>query len=215
MTRPRVKICGITRDVDAQLAVELGADAIGFVFWPSSPRAIAPAVAGPIARQLPEGVTRVGVFVNATPAMVTEVAQKVRLDAAQLHGDEDVDAYADCGVALWKAVALQSPGSFANAVALPNAITVLVDAHAPVERGGTGLPADWTQAARLAASRPIVLAGGLHAGNVLQAIERVRPWAIDVSSGVEDAPGVKNADKMRALFAAVGAGGRDRKGLVP
>jgi phosphoribosylanthranilate isomerase len=215
MTRPRVKICGITREVDAQLAVELGADAIGFVFWPSSPRAIRPALAGSIARDLPGGVTRVGVFVDATPEFVTDVAREVRLDAAQLHGDEDVRSFAGCGVALLKAVALHDADAYANAAALPDTITVLVDAHAPVERGGTGLSADWAQAARLATSRPIVLAGGLHAGNVIDALERVRPWGIDVSSGVEDAPGVKNAAKMRALFATIGAADRHRKGLVP
>lgn len=215
MTRPRIKICGITRDVDARLAVELGAHAIGFVFWPSSPRVISPAVAAAIARQLPEGVTRVGVFVDATPGTVSEVAAQVGLDAAQLHGDEDVGSYADCGVPLLKAVALHTQDAWSVAAALPADVTVLIDAHAPVDRGGTGQLANWMQAARLAASRPVVLAGGLHAGNVIQAIERVRPWGIDVSSGVEDGPGLKNAVKMRALFAAIGASRADAKGLMP
>jgi phosphoribosylanthranilate isomerase len=214
MTRPRVKICGITRDVDARLAVDLGADAIGFVFWPSSPRAISPTAAASIARHLPDDVTRVGVFVDAAPEFVTEVAQEVPLDAAQLHGDEDITSYANCGVALLKAVTLHGEDGYAKSVALPETVTVLVDAHAPVERGGTGLSADWVQAARLATSRAIVLAGGLHAGNVAEALERVRPWGIDVSSGVEDAPGLKNAGKMRALFAAIGPNPRDGKGLI-
>lgn len=213
-TRPRVKICGITREADARLAAELGADAVGFVFWPSSPRVIPPSVASAIARQLPSGVTRVGVFVDATPETVTAIAAEVSLDLAQLHGHEDVEAYAGCGVPLIKAMALHTRESYAQAAALPDAVTVLVDAHAPVERGGTGLHADWTEAARLAACRRIVLAGGLHAGNVLQALDAVRPWGIDVSSGVEDAPGRKNADKLRVLFKALGSDGRDRKGFL-
>ena len=215
MTRPRVKICGITRAIDAQLAVELGADAIGFVFWEPSPRAISPAAAAEIAIQLPRDVTRVGVFVDAAPGIVSEIAEQVGLDAAQLHGDEDVAAYADCRVALLKAIALNSQESLASAVALPPDVTLLIDAHAPIDRGGTGQLADWTEAARLAASRPVVLAGGLHAGNIVQAIGRVRPWGVDVSSGVEDAPGLKNAGKMRALFTAIGGNRVDAKGLMP
>jgi phosphoribosylanthranilate isomerase len=213
MTRPRIKICGITREADAQLAVELGADAIGFVFWRSSPRDISASRASAIVRQLPPDVTRVGVFVDATPEAVSDVAREVALDAAQLHGDEDVEKYASCGVALVKAIDLHAPESYADAVALPEAVTILVDAHAPIERGGTGLQANWLDAARLAAVRRIVLAGGLHPGNVAAALDAVRPWGIDVSSSVEDAPGRKSADKLRALFLAVG-GERGRKGFL-
>ena len=201
--RTRVKICGITRAEDAGLAAAAGADAIGFVFWPKSPRAVTPAQAAAIwtAGAL---IARVGVFVNESPATVREVVREARLTAVQLHGDEQVDEYQSCGAPLIKAVSLTDAASVSAAAALPTNVTIMVDASDHVRRGGTGQLANWAQAAELARMRPIILAGGLNPANVPDAIREVRPWAIDVSSGVEISPGIKNAASLTALFGAIG-----------
>jgi phosphoribosylanthranilate isomerase len=208
VTAPRVKVCGITRREDAELAVRLGAAAIGFVFWPSSPRVIAPEAARAIGAGLPSLVVRVGVFVNAPVAEVARVAREAGLDAVQLHGDEDVSQYASVPARVIKAVTAESDADVASALALPPHVTPLVDAHDPELRGGTGRRARWTGAAAIASQRGVILAGGLVAGNVADAIAAVRPWALDVSSGVEDAPGIKSAERLEAFFAAV----RDGRG---
>jgi len=205
MSRTRVKICGLTRAEDAHLAVALGADAVGFVLWSKSPRVIEADQAAAIARTLPAFVTRVGVFVNASPDDVRRVVREIGLDVAQLHGDERVADYVGVAAKVVKVVSLGDDADVRSAVALPVEVTVLVDAVDRERRGGTGERADWTRAARLARERPVILAGGLVAADVGDAIRRVRPWAIDVSSGVEDRPGIKSADKLRALFAAVRA----------
>jgi phosphoribosylanthranilate isomerase len=205
LRRPRVKICGLTRPEDAALAVDLGADAVGFIFWRRSPRAIDLSRAAAIARGLPSFVTRVGVFVNPSPAEVSAVVDEVGLDVVQLHGDEQLDAFAGVGARLLRALALTSDDAVAQARAVPASVMLLVDAHDPDRRGGTGRSADWARARRLAAERPVVLAGGLTAANVRQAIAEVGPWAVDISSGVESSPGIKDPDRLRQLFAAVGA----------
>ena len=199
----RVKVCGITRVEDARLAVSLGADAIGFIFWPDSPRAVPPAQARVIAAALPPFVTRVGVFVNAAPGAVAGVVADVGLDAAQLHGDEPIAPYLQLGVRLIKVVTLEDDAALEAGAALPGEVTPLVDAPDRERRGGTGRLADWTRAAALAARRPSVLAGGLTPGNVALAVRDVRPWAVDVSSGVEAAPGIKDGDRLAAFFTAV------------
>lgn len=196
----RVKICGLTQAEDAALAVELGADAVGFIFWPKSPRVTTIANVRAIGRALPGFVTRVGVFVNAPPDEVAATAAEAGLDAVQLHGDEDVAQYAGISARLIKGLPLDDDAAVQRAVNLPAEVTPLVDAADRERRGGTGRLADWSRAARVASQRPIVLAGGLSADNVADAIRQVRPWAIDVSSGVEDAPGVKNAARLRQLF---------------
>jgi phosphoribosylanthranilate isomerase len=200
---PRVKICGITRLADAEAAVDLGAHALGFVFWPSSPRAVGREVARTIAAALPALVTRVGVFVNMSPAEVADTVNLVGLDVVQLHGDEDVHAYAGVGVRLMKVVRLADEAAVDRAAELPPSVTPLVDAIDDARRGGTGRRANWALAARLASRRPIVLAGGLSGETVGEALRAVRPWGIDVSSGVEQSPGVKSQERLRALFAAV------------
>ncbi|HUL73010.1 MAG TPA: phosphoribosylanthranilate isomerase [Vicinamibacterales bacterium] len=207
--RPRVKICGITRVEDAALAARLGADALGFVFWPESPRAISPAAARLVAAAVPPLVARVGVFVNASPAEVADVARRVGLDAVQLHGDEPAEAYASVPARLIKAVVLHDEGDVDRAAALPPHVTPLVDAADRAQRGGTGRLADWQRAADLARRRPVMLAGGLTAENVADAIRLVRPWAVDVSSGVETTPGVKNAERLTRFLAAIGHGSED------
>lgn len=199
----RVKICGLTRYEDAALAVDLGADALGFIFWPKSPRAVSPAVVREIGRALPAFVTRVGVFVDATQDEVASTVDAAELDAVQLHGNEAVEAYEQVPARLIRSLSLVDDEAIAAALALPAHVTVLVDAADAVKRGGTGRLADWMRAAHVAARRPLILAGGITAENVEDAIRQVKPWGIDVSSGVEDAPGVKNAERLRRLFDAV------------
>ena len=206
MSRTRVKVCGLTRPEDARLAVTLGADAIGLIFWERSPRRVSLDQAHALCEVLPAFVTRVGVFVNASPGEVQTIVDGVGLDAVQLHGDEAPDAFASVRARLIKVVALDDDGGLAEAASLPSTVTPLVDATDRERRGGTGQLADWQRAGRLAAVRPTILAGGLTAENAARAMTEVRPWALDVSSGVEDAPGIKSADKLRAFFHAVRSG---------
>ena len=206
MSRPRIKICGITRLEDAERAVALGADAIGVVLWERSPRAVTAIQARAILRTLPPFVTRVGVFVDAAPATIRALVDEVGLDAVQLHGDEPVEDYVNLPIRLIKAVTLSDDGAVQVCTRLPADVTPLVDAADRERRGGTGQLANWARAAALAGVRPAILAGGLTPANVEHAMREVRPWALDVSSGVEDAPGVKNHDRLRALFDAVRRG---------
>jgi phosphoribosylanthranilate isomerase len=197
----RVKICGITTVEDARLAAELGAAAIGLVLWPHSPRYVDTDRARAIVDALPPFVTAVGVFVDQGDAR--RIAAAAGLHAVQFHGDEPAIAYRDFALPVIKAIALRDGSAREAAAAVPSAAMVLLDAHDPVKRGGTGQRIDWTIAAEIAARRPVILSGGLNAGNVCEAIQTVRPAAIDVSSGVEAAPGRKDPAKMRALFAAM------------
>ena len=194
----KVKICGVTSVDDARMAAEMGASAVGLVFWPQSPRAVEIEQAKRIVAALPPFVSAVGVFVNQPEA--ADIAREVGLSAVQLHGDEPPDTYRGLPVRVIKAVAVTGNGSGDLAAAIPASATVLLDAHDPVKRGGTGRAIDWTVAAAVARRRPIILSGGLNADNVVGAVEAVRPYAIDVSSGVESAPGRKDAAKLRALF---------------
>ena len=193
-----VKICGITRLEDAEAAVAAGASAIGFIFWPASPRFVDPHRARKIAAALPPFVTAVGVFVNQPIEYVNGVATLVRLAAVQLHGDETPEFAALAVAPVIKAVPIGTdPGIWRSRVRL------LLDVHDPVARGGTGRTIDWAAAADLAAQRDILLAGGLTPDNVADAVARVRPFGIDVSSGVERAPGIKDHQRLRALFEAM------------
>ena len=202
--RTRIKICGLTRPEDVDAAVALGADAVGFVFYRPSPRFIEPAAAAQLARRLPPFVSAVGLFVNAPRAEVEAVLAAVPLDLLQFHGDE---AEADCSgfSRPWLKAARVAPGldlvEFAGRH--PGARAILLDAH--VEGfGGGGKVFDWSLIPEELAPRA-VLSGGLNAQNVADAIARVRPVAVDVSSGVEVAKGIKDPDKMRAFVAAVRA----------
>ena len=199
----RVKVCGIRRKEDALLAVELGADALGFVFWPNSPRAIEPAAARAIVDAMPPFVETVGVFVNQGSDDVRRIAADARLSAVQLHGDENARDYVECAVRVIKALPVGPGFTMAAVEGLPAEMAVLLDAHDPVRRGGTGQPIEWTVAEAAARVRPVILSGGLTPANVRQAAATVRPFAVDVSSGVERAPGVKDESKMRAFFAAL------------
>lgn len=195
-----VKICGITREADAEAAVAAGASAIGFIFWPKSPRHIEPGRAAAIVRNLPPFVTPVGVFVNESAEHMNAVADIVGLGAVQLHGDEEPTLLSGITRPVVKAVGRVDADS---GFGWPERVVLLVDAHDPERRGGTGARADWDAAAVLATSRRILLAGGITPANVVEAVTRVRPFGIDVSSGVEDAPGIKSADRIRELFEAL------------
>ena len=196
----RVKICGVTRTADAVLAAELGAAAIGFIFWPQSRRYIAPERAAGIAAALPPHVVTVGVFVDQDVEHMRDVAAQVPLGAIQLHGDEPVDLAGALMQPVIKAVAVTDAFSPDTVDAIPAPVTVLLDAHDPVKRGGTGRSIDWSLAAAVAARRPVILSGGLNAANIREAIAVVRPYGVDLASGVESAPGIKDETKLRELF---------------
>ena len=201
----KVKVCGITRLEDAEAAVGLGADAIGFILWPKSPRVISLDEAARIANALPPFVTRVGVFVNPSLNEAREAVDRVGLDAVQLHGDETPAAFRALPVRCLKVATLESDDDIRAVAAWPADVMPLVDAADRERRGGTGRVANWTRAAQVSFVRPIVLSGGLTADNVSQAIAATRPWAVDVSSGVETSPGVKSVERMEKFFAAVAA----------
>jgi phosphoribosylanthranilate isomerase len=197
-----VKICGVTRVEDAEMAVSLGATAVGFIFWPGSPRRISTADAAAISAALPDDVWKVGVFVDAPADDIRRVIEDAHLTAAQLHGSETPAFAAALATRVIKALALERASEPA-ALDEWRGIPILLDAHDPVRKGGTGRTIDWQRAGDIAAGREVILAGGLRPDNVVDAIARVRPYGIDVSSGVEVSPGVKDHDKLRTLFEAL------------
>jgi phosphoribosylanthranilate isomerase len=197
-----VKVCGITRTEDAALAVGLGAQALGFLFWPGSPRYIEPSRARAIVRALAPFVTPVGLFVNQAADEVNRIAAQVGLGAVQLHGDEPVEYLERIERPVVKALSIGDDLDMADVGRWPARVVLLLDSQDP-ERGGPRQTADWTQAARVAATRPVLLAGGLRPENAAEAIARVRPFGIDVSSGVEAAPGIKDHERLRALIEVV------------
>lgn len=198
----RVKICGIRTLEAAQAAAEAGADAVGFVFWPRSRRSIRPEEAAQISRTLPPFVVRVGVFVDERPEVMEEIAEAVGLDAVQLHGDEPPEVCGALRRRVIKAIRVQDPSSLAQA-ARYEVSAILLDTYAPDTYGGTGRPFDWSLAQEVCGwGRPVILSGGLTPENVGEAIERVRPYGVDVSSGVET-DGKKDPRKIRAFVEAV------------
>lgn len=196
-----VKICGITRLEDARAAVAAGATALGFIFWPNSPRFVDPYRARKIVAALPPFVTTVGVFVDQPAAYVSGVASLVPLTAVQLHGSETPADAAAIDRAIIKAVTVGD----SDLDRWPPQVMLLLDVLDPVKRGGTGRTIDWDAAAAIAARRPVLLAGGLSPDNVADAIARVRPRGVDVSSGVEQSPGIKSAERIAALFRSIHA----------
>jgi phosphoribosylanthranilate isomerase len=200
-----IKICGITRLEDAEAGVEQGAHALGFVFWPNSPRFIDPYRARAIVSALPSFVTTVGVFVNQRSEYVNGVAALVGLAAVQLHGDESPSYAAAMTRPVIKAIRSGAAGQVDAVAAWPLRVTLLLDVDDPVRRGGTGSTIDWASASTVASARRVVLAGGLTPENVGEAIARVKPFGIDVSSGVESSPGIKDRGRLEALFEAVAA----------
>lgn len=201
--RIRTKICGITRVEDALVAAQAGVDAIGLVFYAKSPRAVSVAQAQRIIAALPPFVSTVGLFVNASRVEINAVLDELPLDVLQFHGDE---VPADCeGFArpYFRALRMQ-PGVdiAARAAQYTHAQGILLDAWVPGIHGGTGERFDWAQIPSSLA-KPLILAGGLNADNVTQAMQQVQPWALDISGGVESSPGIKDADKMRKFLYAV------------
>jgi phosphoribosylanthranilate isomerase len=196
-----IKICGITRAEDAQAAVECGASAVGFVFWPESPRYVEPHRARAIIATLPSSVAAVGVFVNQPASHVEDIVNLAQLAVVQLHGDETPAFAAEMMRPVIKAVSVD--GGAPAVGDWPESVMLLVDARDPVRRGGTGLRVDWLAAATVARGRRLLLAGGLTPENVAEAIAHVRPFGIDVSSGVERSPGVKDHGRLKALFDAM------------
>jgi phosphoribosylanthranilate isomerase len=204
MNRGEIKICGITRIEDAAVAIDAGADYLGFVFYAGSKRAVIPSVVQGILAALPAGVRGVGVFVNESPATIERVVTICNLYAVQLHGNETPNDYIGRGFKIWRAVRWEN-GAWKPNLAGWTAERWLVDAAAPGVYGGTGQAADWIAAAKLAAVRPCLLAGGLTVETVSKAIRQVRPAGVDVSGGVESGPGCKDAGKIRAFIKAARA----------
>ena len=204
MAGAKVKVCGITRRDDALLAADLGASAVGFVFWPRSPRYVEPEAAAAISRELPADVAPIGVFVDAPVDDVRRIAAEVGLAAVQLHGDEPPTLCDGLPYRVLKAVPVVGAATHDAADRVPSRVTVLLDARDPIRKGGTGRPVDWSVAAGVAVRRRIFLAGGLRPENVGEALRVVRPYGIDVSSGVEAEPGRKDAGRLRGFFEEVG-----------
>jgi phosphoribosylanthranilate isomerase len=205
----RIKICGITNLEDARLAAELGAQALGFIFYPKSPRSIKPEAARQIIAQLPPLVLSVGVFVNEAAALVLEVAEMVRLDWVQLHGEEPPEYCRFLYRNVMKAIRVQDQSSLEQMQRYQGSVRAfLLDTHTSGQKGGTGESFDWSLAKQAQEYGPVVLAGGLRPENVATAIQEASPWAVDVASGVEAAPGKKDPARLRAFFQAVAAAGR-------
>lgn len=204
--RTRIKICGLTRPEDMQVAIEAGADALGLVFYPPSPRFVGLETAEALARLVPPFVTTVGLFVNAEPQVVRETLATVPLHLLQFHGDEDESYCRQFNRPYIKAARMKPGIDLLQYVsAFPSAQAILLDAF--VEGfGGGGKVFDWNLIPG-SLPKPLILSGGLDAGNVGEAVIRVRPAAVDVSSGVEAAKGIKDAGKIHAFVSAVRAVG--------
>jgi len=205
MSAVRSKICGITRMDDALAAVAAGADALGFVFYEKSPRAVTAQQARAIIAGLPPFVTTVGLFVNASACELNETLDAVPLDMLQFHGDETPEQCEGYHRPYIKALRVKAGDDIAAACkAYAGASGILLDAYVDGVPGGPGQAFDWSLIPQ-DLSKPIILAGGLSAGNVRQAIDRVQPYAVDVSGGVEKSKGIKDHDKIRAFMQAVRA----------
>lgn len=198
-----IKICGITTVDDALRAATLGADAVGFIFWPNSPRFIEPRTARAIVRRLAGRLRTVGVFVNQPLSEVNAAAASVGIDMVQLHGEENAEYCAAMTRPVIKTLALGSASAEEDVDRIPESATLLLDKLDPVRKGGTGCRVNWNLAARIALRRPTILAGGLNPVNVAAAVKIVEPYGIDISSGIEWSPGVKDPRLMEALFEAL------------
>ena len=206
----RVKICGITNAADALAAIDAGANLLGFNFYAKSPRHITKAEAAKIRPQLSKKVKAVGIFVNAPPAEVAALCKSLKLDAAQLHGDEPPEAVAKValGVAVFKAFRVESDFRLETLEEYSEASAFLFDAAHTGQYGGTGRTTDWDVARRAAIGHRIILAGGLNVENVAAAVRIVRPYAVDVASSVESKPGKKDHGRMREFVQEVRRGER-------
>jgi phosphoribosylanthranilate isomerase len=197
-----VKICGITNAPDASAACEAGANFLGFNFYEKSPRHIAPAEASKIRSQLPQDVEAVGIFVNAKPAAIASLSASVRLDAAQLHGDEtpNIVSRVVSSLPVIKAFRVDSGFSMRLFDQFPGVLAFLLDGARVGQYGGTGQTADWDFARRAAAAHRIILSGGLRVENVAEAVRIVRPYGVDVASGLETKPGKKDHGRLKEFI---------------
>ena len=207
MTRTRVKICGITRPEDGLTAARLGVDAIGLVFYPPSSRAVEVPTARQIVVAMPPFITLVGLFVNADPLRVRDILCQIPLGLLQFHGQEEPSYCASFGIPFIKAVPMGAGVAIKDYERrFATASGLLLDSHgAATPVGGSGQCFDWT-AIPADVAKPLILAGGLDPHNVAEAIQRIRPWAVDVSSGVESARGIKDSRLMRTFMQAVEEG---------
>ena len=201
MTPVRIKICGVTRAEDALAAVRLGADALGFNFWPGSKRHVTPAAARAIIARLPPFVTPVGVFVNQTEGEMRAIAAESGIQVFQLHGDEPPELCARLPMPVVKAIPVDQVRALSRLLSYEVAAFLLDTPSRGY--GGSGEPFDWSLAEGVSEVAPVILAGGLTPENVAAAVRAVRPYAVDVASGVESSPGVKDMARMSRFFAAV------------
>ncbi len=200
---PRIKICGMTREADALYAAALGVDALGFVFA-ESPRRVTPETVQRINRAIPPFVSTVGVFVDAEPALVRQIATACRLDWVQLHGSESPDYCSRLGLNVLKALRVKDRQSIESLATYAGCVKGFVlDTYVRGQQGGTGKTFDWSLAQEANQFGPVIVAGGLTPEDVGKAIEVVKPYGVDVSSGVESAPGIKDHDKMRRFVEKV------------
>lgn len=195
----KLKICGLTRREDVETAIKAGAAYLGFIFYDKSPRHITPEQVKEISRDLPGGVKKVGVFVNASLDEIQHIIEFCGLDVVQLHGDESPEFTKRLkGVEVWKVLSLCNPNEMKYAENYP-ADLILIDAMTAEQRGGTGQRCNWNLAAKLSLMRPIILAGGIAKSNIVKAIAQVKPVIIDVNSGVESVPGIKDKKKIKEI----------------
>jgi phosphoribosylanthranilate isomerase len=203
MTRTRVKICGITRLQDAMTAIRAGADALGFVFYSPSPRAITPEQAQTITAKLPPFVSKVGLFVNAAASEVREAITTAGLDCLQFHGDETADYCAQFNLPYYKAIRVKTGVNLVQCeLDFASATALLLDTYSEKAVGGTGEAFDWSLIP-VGLHKPVILAGGLNPDNVRQAMHQVHPYALDVSGGVEAEKGIKSPQKIAAFMQQV------------
>ncbi|NQY27529.1 MAG: phosphoribosylanthranilate isomerase [Piscirickettsiaceae bacterium] len=208
--RTRVKICGITRRQDAEFAVEMGADALGFVFYSPSPRAVTIAQVKDIIEGLPPFVSIVALFVDASAQEVNNCINKLSIDILQFHGDESVEYCAQFNRPYLKAIRMKEGVELTELAArYSSASALLLDSYQPGVPGGTGQAFDWSMIKDI--DKPIILAGGLTVDNIAMAIEQVQPYAVDVSGGVEQSKGIKEQQKIRAFMHEVMNGGTNGK----
>lgn len=203
MTRTRTKICGLTRPLDAVIAADLGADAIGLVFYDKSPRNVSVQQAEEILSALPAFITSVGLFLDPSAEHVEKISSSLSLDCLQFHGAESHEFISQFRLPYIKAIGMQGDVSVVDSMAAyPDSLGYLLDSHASGEAGGSGVTFNWDDIPSSLRSMMIV-AGGITANNVGECIARIRPYAVDVSSGVESAPGLKDKEKMEKLFMAI------------
>ncbi|MBL4702806.1 MAG: phosphoribosylanthranilate isomerase [Phycisphaeraceae bacterium] len=201
MARTRIKFCGITRIDDLQEAVALGVDAVGIVFCPSSPRAVNVQQACALIDRCTPFVTCVGLFMNQDAGTINQIMQEVSIDMLQFHGEESADFCASFGLPYLKSVAMGSETLSVSELDYPTASALLLDSNELGQAGGSGKQFDWKKIPSI--EQPVILAGGLEANNVTAAIKQVRPFAVDVSSGIEKAKGIKDIKKMKEFVNSV------------